>query len=156
MLVRKVREIGGDSVGLGVLRLASVAQDDGGVRVRGDASPDRTGEEDQIAIGIYDDEGCGAPGFLLEGLMEGYVQGLIAQKELFDLVCAGDSDRGGEQVFAFPYIASEYRLVDVAQGKPRVVASDLPVKRWIAIDEIDGEAEPNRTSLQPQKALAKE
>jgi hypothetical protein len=73
--------------------------------------------------------------------MEGYVSGLITQKELFDLVCAGDGDRGGEQGFAFSNIASEYGLIDVAQGKPRVVASDLPVKRWIAIDEIDCEAE---------------
>ena len=43
-------------------------------------SPNRTGEEGQISIGICDDEGYGAPGFLLEGLMEGYVQSLIAQK----------------------------------------------------------------------------
>jgi hypothetical protein len=111
------------------------------LRVGSNSSPNRTCEEDQISIGIYDDEGCGAPGFLLERLMEVYVDGLITQKELFDLVCAGDGDRSGEQVFAFPNIASEHGLVDVAQGKPCVVASDLRVKRWIAIDEIDGEAE---------------
>ncbi len=73
--------------------------------------------------------------------MEGYVHGLITQEELFDRVCGGDGDRGGEQVFAFPNIASEDGFVDVAQGKPCVVASDLRVKRWIAIDEIDCEAE---------------
>jgi hypothetical protein len=109
--------------------------------LRGDASPNWTGEEDKISIEIYDDEGCGTPGFLLEGLMEGYVQGLITQKELFDLVCAGDGDRSGEQAFAFPNVASEDGFVDVAEGEPCVVASDLCVKRWIAIDEIDGEAE---------------
>src|SRR5277367_1369519 len=113
-------------------------QDDGGVRVD---SPNRASEEDQISIEIYDDGGCGPPGFLLERLMEGYVQSLITQKELFDLVCTGDGDRGGEQVFAFSNIASEDGPVDVAQGKPCVVASGLSKKRWIAIDEIDREAE---------------
>src|SRR5271155_5358740 len=99
--------------------------------LRGDASLNRTGEEDQISVGIYDDEGCGPPGFVLERLMEGYVQSLITQKELFDLVCAADSDRGGEQGFAFSNIAGEPGLVDVAQGEACVVASDLRVKRWI-------------------------
>ena len=104
-------------------------------------SPNRAGEENQISIKIYDDEGCGPPGFLLERLMEGYIQGLKAQKELFDLVRAGDGDRSGEQVFAFSNVAGEHGRVDVAQGKPCVVASDLSIKRWIAIDEINREAE---------------
>jgi hypothetical protein len=111
------------------------------LRAGSNSSPYRTGEEDQISIGIYDDEGCGSPGFLLEGLVEAYVCGLITQKELFDLVCTGDGDRSGEQVFAFPNIAGEDGPVDVAQGKPCVVASDLRIKRWISIDEIDREAE---------------
>jgi hypothetical protein len=109
--------------------------------LRSDASPNRTGEEEQISIGIYDDEGCSAPGFLLERLMEGYAQGLIAQKELFDLVCAGDGDGSGEQAFAFSDVAREHGLVHVSEGEVCVVASDLRVKRWIAIDEIDCEAE---------------
>jgi hypothetical protein len=44
-----------------------------GVVGRFDDSFSRAGEEDQISVEIYDDEGCGAPGFLFEGLMEGYV-----------------------------------------------------------------------------------
>jgi hypothetical protein len=35
-----------------------------GVRVGRDASPDRAGKENQISNEIYDDEGCGPPGFL--------------------------------------------------------------------------------------------
>ena len=73
--------------------------------------------------------------------MEGYVDGLITQKELFDLVCAGDGDRSGEQGFAFSNITSERGLVDVAQGKVCVVASDLSIEWWVAVDEIDREAE---------------
>ena len=96
-LVRKVREIGAVRAVSGSFDSPSAssgsAQDDGGVRFGGNALSDRTGEEDQISIGIYDDEGCGAPGFLLEGLVEGDFLGLICVKELFDLVCGGDGDR---------------------------------------------------------------
>src|SRR5580698_10244594 len=56
------------------------------------SSSNRTGEEDQVSIGIGDYEGCGAPGFVFEGLLEGNVLDLIHLKELFDLVCAGDGD----------------------------------------------------------------
>ena len=73
--------------------------------------------------------------------MEGYVQGLIARKELFDLVYVCEGDRSGEQAFAFSNVASEDRFVHVAQGELCVVAGDLRVKQWIAIDEIDCEAE---------------
>jgi hypothetical protein len=60
---------------------------------------------------------------------------------LFDLVCAGDGDGSGEQAFAFSNVTREHGLVHVAEGEVCVVASDLCLEPWIAIDEIDREAE---------------
>ncbi|MNL81275.1 hypothetical protein D3C87_2083340 [compost metagenome] len=44
-------------------------------------------------------------------------------------------------MLAFADIACEHRLAHQPQRKLRLVPDDLPVKRRLAIDEVDGETE---------------
>ena len=46
----------------------------------------RAGKENEITIGIDDDEGFGAPGLVLHFLVEANSGGLVARKKLFDLL----------------------------------------------------------------------
>src|ERR1700761_5875375 len=68
----------------------------------------RAGEEDEISVGIDDDEGAAAPGLLLQGLAEAYSGGLIRRKELFDFVCGCEGERSREELFALTNIANEH------------------------------------------------
>ena len=92
-----------------------------------------------------------APWLLLQRLMKAHSCGLIAQKELLDLARGKDCESCGEQVLTLPNIAGEHRFTDHPQIKPCLVASDLPVKWRITIDEGDPETKlyrcKNRTPL---------
>jgi len=46
-----------------------------------------------------------------------------------------------KQALAVADVFFEEGIIHLTQGKPRVVATHLSVKRGIAIDKIDGEAE---------------
>ena len=63
-----------------------------------------------------------------------------ALEQLFKIARGADCDGGGEQVLALAD-AGKHRLVDVPQVQPGVVAEDLRVVGWIAVDERDREAE---------------
>ncbi len=73
--------------------------------------------------------------------MKWHSRGLITQKELFNLVCCFDGDRSGEQVLARTDIACEYRLIELPQRKPRVIATELSKKGRLAINKIHFESE---------------
>src|SRR4051812_49318903 len=117
---------------------AACADGDGGDT---SGSIGRTRKEDQIAIGIHDEEGSGAPRFRLQCLTKAHSCGLVNQKKLVDLVRGSDGDRGGEQMLTLPNIANEHGFANHSQIEPRMVARDLPVVRRIAIHERDREAQ---------------
>jgi len=50
-------------------------------------------------------------------------------------------------MFALANIADEDRFEDQPQGESCIVADDLPVERWIAIDKFDREAELVRIEI---------
>jgi hypothetical protein len=54
----------------------------------------RPGEQQQVAIGVFDDESFGAPGLLSQGLKERSTRGLKLEIELLDLVGGIDAHVG--------------------------------------------------------------
>lgn len=72
------------------------------------------GKEDEVAVGVFDDEGLGLPGLGAQGLGDWDVCGLIGAIELIDFVGGGERDGGGEQVLAFANVCGEDGLVRVA------------------------------------------
>ena len=44
-------------------------------------------------------------------------------------------------MFALSYIANKHRLADQPQGELRFVTYNLPIERWIPINEVDCKAE---------------
>ena len=101
----------------------------------------RAGKEDEIPIRIDHDESSRSPRLFLECLRESNFCGLVAQKELPHLIRARDGDRSRKQMLALADIAREHSFADHPQVKSCIVATDLPVKRRIAVDEFDREAE---------------
>ena len=75
-------------------------------------SVSRAGKENQVSIGIEDDEVFGAPRLLFQSLMERHSCCLKTGKKLFDLVCGCDCERSGEQMLAFANIAREHGFAD--------------------------------------------
>lgn len=99
-----------------------------------------TGEEDEVAVRVFDDEGLGLPRLVPQKLRDGHACRLTREKELLDLVRAGKRDGGGEQGLAFADVLGKDWLVNGTQGQARIIAADLRVERRIAVDEIDDEA----------------
>jgi len=75
-----------------------------------------SGEQQQIPIRIFDDEIPGAPGLLLQCLLEGHASGLKLQKQRLDLLRRRHGERGGKQLLAVAQAgagfsqAKEYQL----------------------------------------------
>jgi hypothetical protein len=99
-------------------------------------------EEEEVLVWVGDDEGSGAPGCGLEGLIEGDARSLEIEKELFDFAGGGNCDGGGEKGLALANIAGEDGFADESQVDVGLVADDLGVEGRIAVGECDGEAEP--------------
>lgn len=106
-----------------------------------------TGKQNKISIWIQNNEVSGAPRFFPEDLVKGHSGGLETQKELLNLVCSVDGDRGGEQMFTLPYIADEHRLANQPQSELCIVTYDLSVERRVAINKVDSETELSREEL---------
>src|SRR5580704_14573763 len=58
------------------------------------------GEEEQIAVGVFDDEVAGAPGLFLQRLEKRNAFGLKLKEELLDLVVGVHAHVGGQQALA--------------------------------------------------------
>ena len=97
----------------------------------------RTREQDEIAVGIKDDEVPCAPGLFLQSLVEAHACGLELQEELLDLRCCVDSDRGRQKVLALANIPDKDWLANKPHAKPRTVAFDHAVKRRVTVDKVD-------------------
>src|SRR5580658_1898878 len=101
----------------------------------------RSGEEDEVAVGVFDDEGLGLPGFGAQGLMNGSACSLVVEEELFDFFGGGERDGGGEQVLALADFFGKERPIHGTQREVGFVAAYLCVEGWVAVDEVEGEAE---------------
>src|SRR6188768_3661166 len=101
----------------------------------------RTGEQQEIAVGIAHDEIPRAPRLLLERPEEVDAGCLVLQEELLDLGRAVDRHRGAEQLLAFADVAGEDRLADHAEIEQRLVPPDLAIEWRLAVGEDDLEAQ---------------
>ena len=99
------------------------------------------GEQDEVAVGVFDNEGLGLPWFGAQGLVDGDVCGFVFGEQLMDFAGAGERDGSGEQVFAFADVAGKDRHIHVAEREVGVVAAYLGVEGRVAVGEVEGEAE---------------
>src|SRR5258705_5589042 len=82
-------------------------------------------EQQQIPVGIPDDEISRTPGFSLERLEERHAGGLNLEEERLDFWSVRDSERRREQLFAIPQRRIDHLVLDTSQIDPRAVARDL-------------------------------
>src|SRR5205823_14371088 len=98
-------------------------------------------EQDEVAVGIKDNEVPCAPRLFLQFLMEADACGLELQEELLDPRCGIDRDGGGQQLFALANVPNKDWLGNKPHAKPRTVALDHAVKRRITVHKVDCKAE---------------
>jgi len=107
----------------------------------------RPREQDEIAVGIKDNEVPRAPGFFLQSLMEAHTGGLVLQKKLFDLRCGVDGNRRRQKVLALAYISDKDRLANKPHAKSSMVTLDHAVERRVTINKVDREPEFRRKEI---------
>jgi hypothetical protein len=99
------------------------------------------GEENEISVGIFDDEGGGSPGFLLERLLHWSSGGFAGLVKLFCFCCGSESERSGKEAFAVPYSSDEDWPLHATQREAGAVTNYERIERRISVHELDGEAE---------------
>src|SRR5438046_62690 len=97
-----------------------------------------SGEENEIAVWIADDEGSRAPRFRSERLYESYAGGLVLEKERLRVV---ESDRSREQLFRVAPNGINDRIVDLAKVQSRAVTEYLRVEGRFAIGKRNAKPE---------------
>lgn len=68
-------------------------------------------KENEVAVGVFHDEGFGLPRFVPQGLSDRHICGLAGEEELLDLARAGQRDGGREQARPFADVFGKERLI---------------------------------------------
>ena len=99
------------------------------------------GEQQEIAVGVSDDEVPRAPGLRLQLHEEVDAGRLELAKQLSEIGGRIHRHRGRQQLFAFADVADEDGFADEPQGEPGAIALHQTVKRRLATGEFELEAE---------------
>src|SRR5579885_354684 len=110
-------------------------------------SSGRRCEQEQVAVGIPDGEGGGAPGLAMERLGEIDTCRPEFLEQAFQFIGGFERYRRRQQALALAPCRVDHLRIDVAQVNPGAVPDYLRVVRRVAIGETDREAQYAREEI---------